>query len=380
MNKKLSIFVYLAYLIIILVLSDYIIGLFYNRITSNFARLGKINLDILTNDREYESLVKEMYHPYMLWVNSPNFINRNGIKETNNLGYRNSYDFDFIPGGEVTRILALGGSTTWGYLIEDPQHTWPSKLESKLNNNSDLNKKYQVINGGLNFGTSAELLSHYVFRDRYLKPDIVILHVGGNDAGPMLFDNYNPEYTHFRPGIKPADIALRRGEKFIINNINIVKLFYAFWLNKEYSFPVIVKQSKSNNYDEDYYLKNALMNEPMGFERNMDILLRNIINDGALPIIFPFVLSSDEIYYNLEDDAKKRAKYTNNLWKGLKIALEKCMKVLKELSEKYNVLLIELDPNDIPIEFYLDHCHLSPSGESIKAEFVNNEIVKILKY
>jgi hypothetical protein len=37
----------------------------------------------------------------------------------------------------------------------------------------------EVINAGLSSATSAELLAGYIFRHRYLKPDIVIIDVGG---------------------------------------------------------------------------------------------------------------------------------------------------------------------------------------------------------
>lgn len=60
-----------------------------------------------------------------------------------------------------------------------------------------------------------EVLGGYVFRHRYLKPDIVIVHEGGNDVMAMLFDHYNPAYTHLRahgtrPVAGPFDRAMPR--------------------------------------------------------------------------------------------------------------------------------------------------------------------------
>ena len=160
---------------------------------------------ILLEEVDKEQALNERPHPYLLWENTPEYISPEGIRQTNNLGYRNKEDLDFTKDAKVFRILALGGSTTWGYLLDDPDDTWPSQLEGILNDalseNSDFDK-IEVINGGLNYATSAELLLHYLFRDRYLDPDIVIIHTGGNDAKLLLFHDYNPDYSFFRPGWK----------------------------------------------------------------------------------------------------------------------------------------------------------------------------------
>src|SRR5690606_14357674 len=76
-----------------------------------------------------------------------------------------------------------------------PADTWVARLEAKLQ--AQTGRSVQVINAGLNYGTSVEALAGYVFRHRFLKPDLVIYHGGGNDVMPLFFDGYNPEYTHF---------------------------------------------------------------------------------------------------------------------------------------------------------------------------------------
>ena len=53
-----------------------------------------------------------------------------------------------------------------------------------------------MVNAGLPYATSAELLAGYMFRHRYLDPDLVIIHErGGNDTSPLMYEDYNPEYT-----------------------------------------------------------------------------------------------------------------------------------------------------------------------------------------
>lgn len=382
MRKTFIYSLYVVYLIVLIIISDFLIGLLYNNITSAYAPYGKKNIDIFLGNEDIDKALREKPHPYMLWVNTPEYVNQNGIKETNNLGYRNKDDLLDISNEEGNfRILTLGGSTTWGYLLDKPEDTWSEQLQNILNSGSgdDSKKRIQVINGGLNYGTSAELLLHYMFRDRYLNPDIVIIHTGGNDIGPLIFHDYNPDYSDFRPGWDSHAHRLRKGERFLIEHSNIIKTFYAFWLRDSVALPFINKQAKSYDLEEDYYVKNATENAPFGFDRNLDLLLRNIIADGAKPILFPFVFASDEIFDDLSPESIERASYTKKIRKGSIIAFEKNKEVIIRLSEKYQLPLFDLPADSIPAEYFLDHCHLSKGGEKIKAEFIATNIRPFLK-
>jgi lysophospholipase L1-like esterase len=378
MKKKKIYVLYILYLVVLLAIFDFVVGLLYNRIAPS---LGQRNIQILLGEVGEEQALNEQPHPYLLWENTPDYISPDGVKETNNLGYRNKKDFEFTKDANVFRILALGGSTTWGYLLDDPGDTWPSQLENMLNDalseNSDIDR-IEVINGGLNYGTSAELLLHYLFRDRYLDPDIVILHTGGNDAKLLLFHDYNPDYSFFRPGWTADIHRLRTGEGFLIRHSNIIKLFYAFWLNDSVALPYINKQSKSFDLRPQYYVQNAKANEPVGFERYLNLLIRNIISDGAQPLLFPYVTVSDEQFDALSAESAKRVAFTRKIRDGLVIALAKDDEVMGRLSLEYQIPLISLSPEEIPTEYFLDDAHLSPEGEAIKARFVANQICQMV--
>ena len=265
--------------------------------------------------------------------------------------------------------------------MDNPDDTWPAQLEKMLNDvlleNSDIDR-IEVINGGLNYGTSAELLLHYLFRDRNLDPDIVILHTGGNDAKLLLFNDYNPDYSFFRPGWTADIHRLRTGEGFLIRHSNIIKMFYSFWLNDSVALPYINKQSKSFDLRPQYYVQNARANEPVGFESNLDLLIRNVISDGAQPLLFPYVTVSDEQFDALSAESAKRVAFTRKIREGLVIALEKDNEVMERLSLEYQIPLISLSPDEIPTEYFLDDAHLSKEGEAIKARFVANQICQMV--
>lgn len=378
MNKKWSNVLYVLYLVFLLVITDFVVGQLYKRVAPS---LGQRNIMILLGEVDEEKALNERPHPYLLWENTPEFMSEEGIRETNNLGYRNKEDFEFPKDPNVFRILALGGSTTWGYLLDNPEDTWPAQLEKMLNDALSENPDFdtiQVINGGLNYGTSAELLLHYLFRDRYLEPDLVIIHTGGNDAKLLLFDDYNPDYSFFRPGWTADIHRLRTGEGFLIRHSNIAKLFYAFWLNDSAALPHINKQDKSFDLKPQYYVENALVNEPVGFERNLRLLIENIISDGAEPVLFPYVMVSNEQFDILSAESAERVAFTRKIREGLVIALDKDYEVMESLSSEYQSPLITLSPEEIPLEYFLDDAHLSKEGEAIKARTVANQICKLV--
>jgi lysophospholipase L1-like esterase len=378
MKNKRSYVLYIVYLFVLMAIFDFVVGLLYDRIAPP---LGQRNIMILLGEVDKDEALNEQPHPYLLWENTPEYVSSDGIKQTNHLGYRNSNDFNITKDAKVFRILALGGSTTYGYLLDGPDDAWPSQLEKMLNDalskNSNIDR-IEVINGGLNYGTSAELLLHYLFRDRYLNPDIVIIHTGGNDAKIQLFHDYNPDYSDFRPGWTANIYTLRKGEGFFIRHSNIVKLFYAFWLNDAYTLPYINKQAKSFDLRPAYYVENAKKNEPVGFNRNLRLLVRNIIDDGGKPILFPFVITSDEQFNTLSAESAARVAFTRKIREGYLIALAKNKEVMRRLSLEYQIPLITLSSEEIPTEYFLDDAHLSKEGERIKARFVANQICQLI--
>lgn len=374
MKKFWSNALYVAYLLALLVIADIVIGLVYDRVAPP---LGQRNLMILLGEVDEEQALNERPHPYLLWENTPDFVSPEGIKQTNNLGYRDREDISYTKATRVFRVLALGGSTTWGYLLEDPEHAWPSQLEGMLNEALSDRSEYdriEVVNGGLNYATSAELLLHYLYRDRYLDPDLVILHTGGNDATLLLFPDYSPDYAFFRPGWTAEVHRLRTGEGFLLQHSHIARLFYAFWLNDSAALPHINKQDKSFDLPPSFYVENAQANEPVGFERNLDLLIRNILDDGATPVLFPFVLTSDEQFENLSAESAQRVAFTRKIRAGSVIALAKNYAVMEELGQEYRIPFIVLSPEEIPTAYFLDNAHLSKEGEQIKAQFVAHHI------
>jgi lysophospholipase L1-like esterase len=78
------------------------------------------------------------------------------------------------PAG-VTRVLCLGGSTTFGHSVTDGEE-WPSRLDETLGRDG-----FEVLNAGRPGATTWS--SFHALRDRLLRlePDVVLLYDGFND-------------------------------------------------------------------------------------------------------------------------------------------------------------------------------------------------------
>lgn len=132
---------------------------------------------------ELKSLCKDYYDTNVFISDDSSYIiqfpSHSKTVNINSLGLRGDEIQDKQDG--VTRILMLGGSTTFGWYALDDQSTIPAYLEKKLNENG----KFEVINGGhLNGASFFE--TNLLERLSVLEPDIVIVYDGYNDITTPL--------------------------------------------------------------------------------------------------------------------------------------------------------------------------------------------------
>jgi lysophospholipase L1-like esterase len=95
-------------------------------------------------------------------------------------GFRN----DPEPAGERV-VLALGDSTTFGWSVEQAE-TFPARLEALLNTAAGAEPTWRVFNAGVPGYTSLQLR---ILAERLvpaLRPDVVVVSVGNNEAWPVV--------------------------------------------------------------------------------------------------------------------------------------------------------------------------------------------------
>ena len=350
----------LALPVIVLLLLDLLVGALYERLAPPGGR--QVLSMLLGEGPRRQPRIKP--HPYMLYANTPGW-RKGGLRQHNALGYRGA-DVAPRPAEGTLRILTLGGSTTYGYKVHDPADAWPARLEGQLRER--LGRPVEVLNGGLLYATSAELLAHYLVRGRHLGADIVIVHTGGNDAAPLAFPGYSPEYLHFRPGWAPSVVMLRPGERRLLATSNIVRLFYAHWFDgAPPPHPVMVEQVRAwQTVAPAQALANVRRTEAVGFRRNVDLLVRNILADGAVPVLFAFELAPDAIMERIEASQA----YFKPYFPAVAAGIEKNVRVLREVARERGALFLDMEEGAIAFGDFVDHCHLTPAGHESKARFL----------
>lgn len=296
-------------------------------------------------------------HPYMLYYNAPEYKG-NGFKQYNSKGYRNTYEIG-VKDSHTFRVLCIGASTTNGYpYVTNPQHAWPSQLETLLQRKYPQ-LKIEVINAGLPFATSAEFLAGYIFRHRYLKADLIILEAGGNDILSGMYENYNPELTHLRS--HGNNSYPRKGERFLLHS-SFIKLVYTFWLNEEQSVfrgvPYHVQ-----DLDKAKALDRVSKCDFEGFSRNIDLLGKIILQDSSSLIMIPFV----EVPKNL---ISKKEPLLKGLEDAQDLGYSKVRNSLFKASNELNVPLIPLSFENFELSDFIDLCHLNEKGELKKATLI----------
>jgi lysophospholipase L1-like esterase len=303
-----------------------------------------------------------MSHPYLLYVNQPGFHDGE-YQQINSLGYRND-EFDIDKPPNSIRVLALGGSTTnmWPF-VKNPKKIWTSVLEDRLR--SFYKRDIQVINAGLPYATSAELLAGYVFRHRYLKADLIIFHEGGNDVPPLMFADYNPEYSHFRSaGAKPY---IGKIERMLLKS-NFFKILYSKYWNPAPT--VYVSQPQPfNELPKDVVMQRIRETKPTGFERNLDLLITIAKSDGANVLLFGFLQAR-------ESNLAKGRSVLRGLEHALVVGLEKNYEVMDALAKRHAIDFLKPNQDDFPDDWFQDNAHLNEAGEAKKAEIVFDEIVR----
>lgn len=354
----------LLFLVALVALAEAAARRWYERLTPESGRLAVASL---LGDESAKQTGYFVQHPYLYYAYLPGY-EAFGSRQFNAEGYRAVEDTTPVPAAGVLRILTIGGSTTVSFpYARYPWDTWSGQLEKLLTERTGL--RVEVVNAGLHDANSADNLLHYVFRDRYLQPAIVVLHAGGNDGVSLLFDHYNPEYTHYTHGWRNTSLAPRPFERQLLRSV-LVRVGYAWWL-KDASLDAVLGRDDIQSLPPKRCLKNAQANEPEGFRRNLDLLVQNILDDQAVPVIFPFVWAPESVVKDCPDYGP--------YCQALICAFEKDRKTAVAVAEKHGLATVLIPDGAIDPSFFVDFCHVSPDGEAVKARYVADALMPIIE-
>lgn len=283
-------------------------------------------------------------HPYALYMPKPNLV-AHGVKQHNSRGFRGR---EIDLGSDALRIVCLGGSTTYGWTVKDPECAYPRQLEKQL---LAAGLHVEVINAGLPMGTSAEILATLHFRVLPLAPRLVILHTGLNDVFPILMPGYQPDYTHDRHPLAIPNRGFFREYRGLLRS-NVVRLL-ALGVLRTKGF---IEGQASYVYPEHWNTRHWKTGDAedsrryIGFRNNLRSLLAICERNDIQVIVSP-------------DNVLDMPEYP-----ALMAAYRKNIEIMRELGGEFsNAVFFDSRTIEIPRECFDDPCHLNRRGEELKA-------------
>lgn len=320
------------------------------------ATLRLMDHDIWRENAQYES------NPYSLYWNKSN-AQVNGVRTTCSLGYR-WHGREISESAPDYRILVLGGSTTFSnYCFQDYRDSWCYQLELLLRSEFP-ESSIEVINAGLNYGMSSELLSHFMFKGQFLKPNLVILHGPGNDSLPASLGDYSTDYSKTRDFVYHTR---RPMEKVLLSKSGLLRCLYAIWLNAPH-YAKLEPIEFPNNELQETNLNNC---QGETFMNNLNSFINLCVEKEITFAYLPFLYSSID----------RMTKFHGNLSKALcefeaRLTFKARMRI-KHLNSK-EVNFFECPDSDFSDEDFYDSCHLIQTGEKKKAEIVAQQVINLL--
>lgn len=317
-------------------------------------------------DQEFNSIGQ----PYLLYIPAPGF-SRGGILQHNEHGYRGpAVPLRRTPG--KVRILFLGGSTTYG-AMPHPDETYPAQVGRILQERSLTGLQgVEVINGGILWGSTAEIMTHYLFKYRYYRPDIVVINTGVNDAqAAVLTATYQPDYSHWRqqfPCIRPLPARVRWIMRSRIIALLAIRFFYsdvatgALFARFDDSPPPAAWYSYAH---ADSETSDQVPEEDLAFKHNLRTIIREIRADGAELLLVPDRLNPDTQSFAYETEAPAEA--TRN------------ERILRQLATAFHLDVAPFPAAVISPENWIDAVHVNERGELEKAHHVVEYLVPIIR-
>jgi len=331
---------------------------------------------MLMGDTAAEQLPRYLAQPYLAYIAYPRYA-KSGQQEHNEDGYRGKR-VPLVHDGKY-RILCMGGSTTYGMGVSSFKQTYPAQLDSLLNRTCDsipgFSARYkgvEVLNAGIEAGTSAEELAQYMFKYHYYKPDLIIIQSGGNDAIINTGDgNYQPDYTNYRRmdfNLSPLPPRSRWLLKSYFCSYVIIRLFFSSITEHPfYKF----ERDESTAYCKWNHLNiDSMMHAGdysyLAFYHNFNTLMREIKTDSADVLVLPFVLNPANVMVKENETLRNNVYLFNTM--------------MSSAAEKLNYNFLNLN-NDSALfnKYYVDDCHLNATGEQLKAQVISHAVIGLIR-
>lgn len=283
--------------------------------------------------------------------------------EANNLGYRNVEDTIVPKPAGVYRIVALGGSTTYGLGMAAPL-AYPARLQQVLRKDYGL-ENVEVLNAGAISYTSWNSVVNLAFRVLEANPDLVIIYHGVNDVRARLNDPecYRGENIH--RGIDPGAGILQEQAQSVSPSalyryIGIKLGFVQDPVQLDNNMEIVI-HCEPSTLDRTELMQ---INEPVYFERNL-ITMIGIARIHNIDIMLSTWTYNAEIPENVGPDWWKLGVQQNN-------------DVTRKVASQEHTLFYDLEASpmsDNPDYWFGDYTHQSTRGALYQAKLYAEYLV-----
>jgi lysophospholipase L1-like esterase len=275
--------------------------------------------------------------------------------------HRNIEDYTRAKPENQYRITILGESTSWGVSVSR-EETYAFRLQTNLKDHYQ-NTDILVLNAGRSGSVVEDGLLNYILNEKWFEPNLLIPHFGVNNGVSSVYGGYIKE---------KIDINPRYGEKLILTNSltsPIAKYIDALWLNKNTQTARVSKKlidiaEDPNRVKEALKLANQ---HPKKFYEDLRTLTQLAKINGSEVLLFPIPIRPYNLFENEGFEVIRELVPT---------AIESNKRATIKIAEEEETHYLELNPEEIPADYFGDNWHMTKEGHALKAQALANYIIQ----
>lgn len=293
-------------------------------------------------------------HPYFNYVFDGDYRYADGFKPYNSHGFRAPEWRKKQPG--AIRLVAVGGSTTYGIFSRDGNDVWPAILERQLN--AAGGPAVEVVNLGVTAYTLFEVLGVMAMTVPELEPDIVLVNAGVNDAFAACYpDEGGADNTRFRFSWSvrrlPPLAKIGMKSSYTLRVAGFLAMSIDGYLPGD-----MMNAMQHPHPGDEAVLRNAAAASGKYYRRNLLTVVSLAKNIGAVPVLFtqplnPAWEATTTPFYREAVGAHKRINA-----------------IIREVGRESGATVIDLSAGMRAPELFVDAVHPNPKGEELQARLV----------
>lgn len=323
-------------------------------------------------------------HHYLGSIPTPDL--HRGENKHNHLGFRGD-DISLEKAKDTYRIVAVGGSTTYGSEVEDFRESYPNLLNDYLRGAGIASA--EVINAGVSGYSSYDNLINLSFRVLPLEPDLIILYQGFNDTNdrfvypksrylgdnsgalaPTISDRVMPEIWEYSTYLRV--LGIRAG--YILSHGDLDRHANQTALSNYSS--EFRRQTNRGTYPSGIFREVSAEkmlddNPPVHFQRNLVTMLGIADSHNVDVLLMTMVLSKN---YHARTGSDNNKFYSNEV---LQAAMAQHNDITRRIAESTETPFFDLAiefPDDPAL--LTDGLHMNVEGNRVRARLIGDFVIR----